>query len=388
MYQKEPVSEPKTRQRNQPSGSITRAARTVASGMELVPHDLDAERAAKKAARRKAAQEMVVADKKAERDKREERALQKAADKKAAEERAREEAAAAAIREAERIERAKTDAQRAAEAAAEAEKREAERVAAEALEAERIAAEARAAEEEKAALAAAELAAAEEAELAKVPAWVRRLSRTHVDEILASLAKDKKDNALQPSSPQATAVLYTNSGPVSLELTGWAAEHPDAPRAKALTVLVLRRSAAHDSDIMGKCLPGGEVFVLETRQIPTEPGLVRALITATASTATPLGWVTATRDGITLLEGWEESAIASAKRTAGMGFDPGSFYTSHANFTQATFMKGGVVSDESVLLSSTTSEKRRKKAGKWWRTFGKAEPAVETPGRRLSFRPF
>ena len=33
-------------------------------------------------------------------------------------------------------------------------------------------------------------------------------------------------------------------------------------------------------------------------------------------------------------------------------------------------------------------EKRRKKAGKWWRTFGKAEPAVETPGRRLSFRPF
>ena len=204
----------------------------------------------------------------------EERALVKGATRRQ-QRRERGRGGAAAIREAERIERAKTDAQRAAEAAAEAEKREAERVAAEALEAERIAAEARAAEEEKAALAAAELAAAEEAELAKVPAWVRRLSRTHVDEILASLAKDKKDNALQPSSPQATAVLYTNSGPVSLELTGWAAEHPDAPRAKALTVLVLRRSAAHDSDIMGKCLPGGEVFVLETRQIPTEPGLVR-----------------------------------------------------------------------------------------------------------------
>jgi hypothetical protein len=315
-----------------------------------------------RAERRRAAQEMVIADKKSERDVREQAAAQKAQARKAAEEAAKA-AKAAAVKAAEdRAAEEAVAAELAAAQAAEAERREAERLAAEAAEAERLAAEAAAAEAAAAAQAEAEAAEAEEAEMQKMPAWVRRLSAAQLCANQHSDPARSAESDTSPAGPILFAADSTRAGPVRVQLADWAVGNPAAPKAMAKSVLVLRKSAALDSTVMGKLPIGSEAFVLETREL--SGSMVRALVTATASTATPLGWVTASRDGKELLGGWEQAA---ASANAPCGLDVAGFYTSLPSHMQATVAPAGTV--------GRVQRKSPARLSRWWRHLrGRTEP--------------
>merc|ERR1711924_419070 len=69
-------------------------------------------------------------------------------------------------------------------------------------------------------------------------------------------------------------------------------------RVVATRVLVLRQGADLDSKVIGKLPSGGEAFVLEAKQVGD---VMRYLITATAHTAAPLGWITASKGGHSLV---------------------------------------------------------------------------------------
>ena len=253
---------------------------------------------ADKDARRRLAQELVVADKGTERAARDKAAQAKAASKKAADDATRAQAEAAAKAEVYRQELVAAAAEREAAEKADADQKELERLAAEKEEAERLAVEGAAAEDAEKLRAEAELAAAEVAELKRVPAWVRRLYQTWRELEKANPPPE------EPLSSQSGPILFrahTSALPLRVLLAEWAAGRADVPRAVANTVLVLRASAELDSPVMGKLLKGSEAYVLDTCQIDDGSQTFRSLITATAHTAAPLGWVTALRDGIEML---------------------------------------------------------------------------------------
>ena len=74
------------------------------------------------------------------------------------------------------------------------------------------------------------------------------------------------------------------------------------PRAVAVSTLVLRRGVELDSEAIGNLLPGSEIFVMD-RRAPEADGSVRALVADTPLVGKePLGWVTAVKDGMELLD--------------------------------------------------------------------------------------
>jgi hypothetical protein len=277
-----------------------------------------------KQARRKAAMDLVLTDKVEERKKKEERAAQRAAAKKAAERQAKLDAEAAAIAAAERKAAESEEARHALEERLAAEKA-AEQVAAEAAhQAEMVAA---AAEAERAAIAAREAAerAALEAERNKhTPAWVTRLNKPDFVQKAALAAEselhkmlNQRATAFMPAYAQVSApsaIVYAKAASPTgvdgiavntrVQIAEWAVTSPHdgriiAPRARAKAQLVLRQGAALDSKVVGRLPAGGQAFVLETQEIV--PGTYRSLITATASTAAPLGWVTVRKVGLPLM---------------------------------------------------------------------------------------
>jgi len=284
-------------------------------------------------AKRKAAMDLVLADKQEERLQKEKAAVERAAAKKAAELKAKQEAETAAIEAAEReaaaIEAAKQEAEKQALAEAAAAQAEAEAATAAEEAAARAAAEAAAV----AAREAEEAAALEAAELKRTPAWVHRLNQPDFVHKIHKYGSDEAYGAeshrsgsparesfrasgsprgvpsaeLQPPAPGAIIYSRNVSGdrnappsrmPVKVHLADW---DTDAPRAVANVMLLLRQGVSLDSKIVGKLPPGCHAFVLETKEV--SPGTHRSLITATASTAAPLGWVTATKNGTELLAG-------------------------------------------------------------------------------------
>lgn len=89
------------------------------------------------------------------------------------------------------------------------------------------------------------------------------------------------------------------------------------PRAVASTTLVLREGAALDSTVIGNLLPGSEIFVMEKVRGPD--GSLRALVADTPMIAKPpLGWVTAMKDGVELLDDVEyDSAMPTIDGATG-----------------------------------------------------------------------
>ena len=251
-------------------------------------------------AKRKSATEMVVADKKAEREARERQAAEKAREKARLKEKAAAEKLAAEIAAAEKAaaDKAAAEKEAAEKAAAEAAAAEAARVAAEEAEAARIAAE-----EEEAARIAAEREAeelAERARLADLPGWVVRLAQ-----VASPLLKPRPSSRinLDDMGTDSGAILFPedDSSPVRVRLAAWASDPPsNLLRVVATRTLVLRRDATLDSEILGKLPAGCEAFVLQTIEV----GLARvrrSLLTGAAKTAAPLGWVTSAKDNVALL---------------------------------------------------------------------------------------
>ena len=355
------------------------------------------QKAADKAARRRAATDMVLADKTQEKEAKRKAELRREAAKKAAQEKKASDAAAAKLAAEQRA---------LAEAAARA-KAEAEGIEASRLEAERLEAEAAPQAAAEAAAAAAAIAAAEEeARLAEAaqkalearePAWVRRLSRltSMVPGALAATeANDDGSTAIHsgqgrawgwhllggrrmhptsailfaregdaetppdsnditakrteptPDSPprspcsryshaggSAASATSSRSSAVRVRLSEWPTE--ELPQAVAQTVLVLRGGSSLDSPVVGKLPKWSRAFVLEMEE--TTPGTHRALVTATASTAAPLGWVTSSRDGDELLRihphgGLDKSGLdphdSTGRSVSGEQTPPRGFYTS------------------------------------------------------------
>ena len=248
-----------------------------------------------KQARRKAATEMVLADKGAEREAREKAAAEKAREKQRRKEQAAEEKAAVEKAQAEAEERARIAAEQARIDAEIAAKKEAEEKAA------LIAAEeegARIAAEEEAARIAAAIAAAEEVERAKLanePEWVRRLTSSSTCSDPRRQSMEQKLDRM--ASSDSGAILFSTAGPVRIKIAEWVEDMSDLPRVVAKTMLLLRRNHSLQSDVVGKLPVGCYAYELETREI--QPGLVRTLVAA--STASPLGWVTAKKGGAELL---------------------------------------------------------------------------------------
>ena len=89
------------------------------------------------------------------------------------------------------------------------------------------------------------------------------------------------------------------------------------PRAVASTTLVLREGAALDSTVIGNLLPGSEIFVME--KVAGPDGSLRALVADTPMIAKPpLGWVTAMKDGVELLDDVEyDSAMPTIDGATG-----------------------------------------------------------------------
>ena len=78
--------------------------------------------------------------------------------------------------------------------------------------------------------------------------------------------------------------------PLRVLLCNWARK-AGLPRAIALRVLVLRRAIELDSEVIGKLPVGSEAYILERKVVRK---VTRVLVAA--STAAPLGWVTATSE--------------------------------------------------------------------------------------------
>jgi len=111
------------------------------------------------------------------------------------------------------------------------------------------------------------------------------------------------------------------TSPVRVRLAEWGnPTFESLERTVATVALVLREGLALDSQIIGKLPAGGETFVLDEQVLGS---ITRCLITATAATASPLGWVTAQKDGQQLL-------VPCAPRQAAAGSRGAlHFYTSH-----------------------------------------------------------
>ena len=258
-----------------------------------------------------------MADKKVEREAKEKAVAQRKAARKAEAERVEAEriaaeraAAEAAAAEAEAQALAEAERIAAEEAAAKA---ELERQRVEAEEAAAAEAEQRRLEEEEAAAA----KAAEQAEIEKIPEWVRRLSKRQAIEgldVQALLRQGAPPGVIlfnggdeRVFSPPKFVAAATSSSAVfsppavRVQLSSWAVERaqPILSRCIASRVLVLREGAALDSRVIGKLPAGSEAFVLETRE--TAPGTTRTLISCAASTASPLGWCTSRKNGVSFL---------------------------------------------------------------------------------------
>lgn len=350
--QQDTTTHPPTTESERPaSSSVEENASAAAAKAVSKVKKAGAEKLKDKEARRRAAREMVVADKGAERAAREQAAVQLAAAKRAAEEAAIIEQERAEQAEADRMAAEALEAERRAAEEAEAQRAEDTRIAGEAAEAAQIQAEIEAAAAEAEAEAEAGRLAAEEKELRKIPAWVRRLARVVSRSQQQLSGGNAEDEAPAPtgailfSATVSDRVGFSASSPVRVQFAAWAASAKapyldGASRSVANTVLVLRASAALDSPVVGKLLRDSEVYVLETCDLGVAQ---RSLITATSPTAAPLGWVTSMRDGIEFL------STSSAHRNDDYGTLHGcsSFYprqteflTSFKQHTQATSTRG------------------------------------------------
>ena len=129
---------------------------------------------------------------------------------------------------------------------------------------------------------------------------LRRLTSTGSDpRRRQSLGQDVDSMALSDSMAlnDSGAILFSTVGPVRVKIAEWVEDLFDLPRVVAKSTLLLRRDHSLESDVVGKLPAGCYAYELETREI--EPGLVRMLVAA--STASPLGWVTAKKGGAELL---------------------------------------------------------------------------------------
>ena len=137
--------------------------------------------------------------------------------------------------------------------------------------------------------------------------------------------------------------------PVRVTLSHWSKTN-ELPRAVATRGLLLRAGPSLDSAAVGKLPEGGEVFLLETRELT--PGTKRSRVTAT-STAAPLGWVTSAKQGEVLLMVRQEPPAASSGKPAQK------FYTSLAGpekfHAALTFISD---LNRQLRITSTPAERR------------------------------
>ena len=255
------------------------------------------QRAAEKAARRKSATDMVLADREADLAAKKKAAAEKEAMRKVAAERAAELRAIAEREQEEKAEMERLAAEREASERAIMAQREAELVAKVEAEAEAARQEAERQDAERRKAEADALEAERRAAERRIPGWVRRLLKPEAQRRQEEADRLAAATLMAHDSSSATPPA-SFSTPRSIGCMP--AYVPERPKAVAVLPLLLRVDVTLDSDVVGKLPAGAQVYILQATDIA--PGTVRCLITATPSVARPLGWVTALKNGEALLE--------------------------------------------------------------------------------------
>jgi len=130
----------------------------------------------------------------------------------------------------------------------------------------------------------------------------------------------KGSNTYGPTTPRGAAAV-----PVRVQLSPWGAHKLE--RVVAKTMLPLLADPDEEARVIGKLPKGGEAYVLESLEIA---GVKLALITASAHTADPLGWVTVRKNGGKSLLSRLPYPSDTAKGKRPSGHSPQlPFYTSH-----------------------------------------------------------